>query len=138
MKVKEIVYATLTPRVAPMIYIMMFVSIFVGFCFWTGFLIDPNESVLYNASVLIPFEQWGFLLFFTATTTEIGLYLKQWTLVSIGGIGGFMLWLMASIGLFMNTNFYALVSFGLFHLLFHGYVYLAAALGVLERAAIRA
>lgn len=128
---------TLTPRIAPMVYIMMMVSVFIGFCFMTGLLMGGGESVLYNTDILFDRNLWGLLLFFSASTAEIGFYTKKKAWIMAGGMVGFLLWLFACIGLFMAAHWYALITFGLFHLLFHGYVYLASSLNVLERTHIR-
>jgi len=119
-----------------MVYIMMFVSVFVGFCFCTGFLVSGGESIMFRSGTLISTTLWGMLLFCTATAAEIGFYWKRNSLIAFGGLGGFMLWLLAGIDLAMSGHPYALISFALFHMVFHGYVYLSASLGVLERESI--
>lgn len=137
-KIRDLLIKSLTTRVAPMVYIMMFVSVVIGFCFMTNTFVDSGESVLFNAeSHIVPVDVWGAMLFCTASVCEFGLLFKKWELVGLGGMGGFALWLMASIDLFQNAHWYAFMVLGMFHLLFHGYVYLAASLGVLERQAIR-
>lgn len=77
------------------------------------------------------------MLMITAAVCEIGFRYRMWNLVSYGGLGGFMLWLMATIDLGFSGHIYGMLILGLFHLIFHGYVYLSASLGVLERATYR-
>jgi uncharacterized membrane protein len=131
--VAELVHKTLNSRIAPKIYIMMFVSVFIGFCFATGLGVAGTESILYSTGVLVNKQAWGLILFSTATIAEIGLLTNNETLINIGGISGFMAWLFACIALTMAGHWYILVSVALFHLLFHGYVVLATSLGYIYR-----
>lgn len=124
---------SLTTRIAPMVYVMMFVSVIIGFCFFTGLLVAGSESVLYSSGVLIDSKTWGLMLFTTASIAEIGFLKKNLLLVRVGGLSGFSLWLLASIDLALESHWYVLATVGLFHLVFHGYVYLASSMGVLER-----
>lgn len=135
-KMTKMIVKSLTTKIAPMVYIMMFVSVFVGFCFATGFLVGGGESVMFRSGTLISTTLWGCLLLVTATAAEIGFFTKRYKLISFGGLGGFMVWLLAAIDLAISSHPYALVSFALFHMVFHGYVYLAASLGVLQRESI--
>jgi hypothetical protein len=123
----------LTPRVSPMVYTMMAVSIFIGFCFSTGLLVQNGESLLFSNGAIIPIRQWGGLLFLATFVAEIGLAIKHWGLVSTGAFFAFGLWLLASIDLTMNHHWYALVILGVFHMVFQAYVYLGASIGILER-----
>lgn len=133
----DFIYHTLTPRISPMVYIMMGVSVFIGFCFMTDILVAESESILYNAGVLVHKQVWGALLFCTATCAEIGFIIKEKAMIILGGIAGFMAWLFAAIALFMESHWYILISVALFHLFFHGYVYLATSLGLLEREPVK-
>lgn len=117
-----------------MIYIMMGVSVFIGFTFATGLLVGNAESVLYSTGVLIHKHLWGAILFSTALCAEIGFIINNKSLINIGGIAGFMAWLFASVSLALASHWYVLVTVSLFHLLFHGYVVLANSLGYLRRA----
>lgn len=132
----NLIRKSLTPRIAPMVYIMMGVSAIIGFCFSTGFLVGVSESVLYTAGVLVNKELWGFILFITAMTAEVGFITGRDSLISLGGIAGFCAWLFACIALVLASHWYILLTVGLFHLLFHGYVVLATALGALRRQPI--
>ena len=135
-KFTNLVIKGLTTRIAPMVYVMMFVSVIVGFCFGTGFLVHHGESIMYDSGVLISRTIWGYLLLATATVCEIGFFTKKTKLVSIGGFSGFLIWLLATIDLCLSGHPYALITFAMFHMVFHVYVYLAASLGVLERESI--
>jgi hypothetical protein len=134
--VKELVIRALTPRISPMVYVMEFISVIIGFCFFTHFLVGHGESVLFANGALIPIDIWGGLLFFVGVITETGLYKKVWPMVSFGGLGGFALWLLATIDLLMHGHFYAVLVLSGFHMVFQAYIYLASSLGVLERQAI--
>lgn len=134
-KFLTLVMKTLSTKIAPMVYIMMFVSVFIGFCFMTGLLVAGAESVLYDTGVLVHRQIWGGVLFVTATTAMTGFITKTAWMIESGGIAGFMAWLFASISLIIEAHFYILVSVALFHLLFHGYVYLASRTGLLYRVA---
>lgn len=135
--VVDFIYRTLTPRIAPMVYIMMGVSVFIGFCFMTNTLVAESESILYDTGVLVDKQIWGGILFGTATCAELGFFLKHKGLILLGGIAGFMAWLFASISLVMEDHWYILISVAMFHLLFHGYVYLAGSLDLLEREPVK-
>lgn len=134
---KDFLVKSLTTRVSPMVYIMMLVSAFIGFCFFTGFFIAPGESILFTSGTLIPADVWGALLFICSITCEIGFLKRKWGMVSVGSFGAWMLWLFATISLLLGGHIYAFVALGLFHLSFQGYVYLASSLGVLERQSMR-
>lgn len=116
-----------------MIYVMMGVSMVIGFFFATGLLVGEAESVLYTAGVLVHKQVWGAVLFATALTAEVGFITDRDSLISLGGIAGFMAWLFACIALATQAHWYIFITVGLFHLLFHGYVVLATALGYLRR-----
>lgn len=131
----DLIHKSLTTKIAPIVYIMMGVSMFIGFCFMTDLLVGSSESILYDTGVLVHKQAWGALLFLTATCAEAGFFLKKHGLILLGGMSGFMAWAFASVALFMEQHWYILISVALFHLLFHGYVYLAQSLGVLERSA---
>lgn len=133
---ERLIRKTLNTRIAPMIYIMMGVSIIIGFCFGSGLLVGNAESVLYSAGVLVNRELWGWILFTTATVAEVGFILDDDALISLGGISGFCAWLFACIALVTQAHWYILMTVGLFHLLFHGYVVLACSTGVLRRQPI--
>lgn len=135
--IAQFIHKTLTPEIAPMVYIMMGVSVVIGFCFATGFWMGSAESILWGTGVLVDKQLWGMVLFATALTAEVGFITKSDTLISIGGVAGFCAWLFACINLLMAAHWYILVTVGLFHLLFHGYVVLASSLGYLRRAPIR-
>lgn len=137
MRALDFIIRTLTPRIAPMVYIMMAVSAFIGLCFCTGLFVGHGESILYMTQILVDKTLWGLLLFVSGVVAEIGFFKKMPRLVKAGSMGGFLLWLFASIGLIIASHWYALITLGLFQLAFHGYVYLAESLGVLERSAIR-
>lgn len=128
---------TLTPRVAPMVYVMMGVSVFIGLCFYTGWLVENGESILFANGAVIPVKEWGGLLFLAAGLSEIGLIAKWWSLVTWGSLAAFALWLLATIDLAQGNHWYTFIVLGLFHMFFQGYVYLAASVGVLERGSYR-
>ena len=127
------VHRTLTPTIAPMVYVMMGVSVFIGFCFATGLFVGPTESIVYSVGVLVDKQAWGAALFATSLLAEVGFITDSDRLIQLGGLWGFMLWLFACIALFMSNQFYILIAVGLFHLVFHGYVVLATSLGYIRR-----
>ena len=135
-KVAQFVHRTLTPRIAPMVYIMMMVSVFIGFAFMTGWLASPTESILYSVGVLVHKQIWGALLFITATMAEVGFIIDNDRLIQLGGMWGFMLWLFACIALAMAGQWYVFIAVGCFHLIFHGYVVLSTSLGYIRRSPI--
>lgn len=137
MRIAQLIHKTLTPRIAPMIYVMMGVSAFIGFAFATGLWVGPGESVLYSVGVLVNKQIWGAALLITASIAEVGFITDNDRLIQLGGLWGFMLWLFACIALFMAAQWYVLVAVGLFHLIFHGYVVLATSLGYIRRSPIR-
>lgn len=116
-----------------MVYLLMFVSMFIGFVFATGVFMDSNESILFNTGVLLDRQLWGMVLFVTATIAEIGFFTRSKRLIQLGGLSGFMVWLFACLALTFAGHWYILVTVGLMHMLFHGYVYLATTTGVLFR-----
>lgn len=134
MVVLDFIHRSLTTRVAPMVYIMMGVSVFIGFCFGTGIFMASVESILYTSGVLLPRQTWGTILLLTALLAEVGFLTKNLSLIKVGGLAGFAMWLLASIELALDGHWYVFVTVGMLHLLFHGYVYLAASMGVLERS----
>lgn len=129
---------TLDTRIAPMVYIIMGVSVIIGFCFATGFLMVPSgsESVLYDTGVLVHRQLWGAVLFCTATAAEFGFIFKKPALMKLGGIAGFMAWLFAAVALTLAGHYYILLTVAMLHLLFHGYVYLATSTGYIYRQRI--
>lgn len=131
--VVDFFYKTLTPRVAPMVYVMMAVSAFIGFCFMTNTWVGGAESILYDSGVLVHKRLWGAVLFTAAASAEVGFVLKNRAVVLASSMVGFMAWLFASIATIDDAHWYILISVTGLHLVFHGYVYLAASLGVLER-----
>jgi predicted membrane channel-forming protein YqfA (hemolysin III family) len=122
--------------IAPMIYVMMGVSVFIGFAFMTGFLASPAESILYSVGVLVHKQVWGAALFTTASIAEVGFITDNDRLIQLGGLWGFMLWLFACIALAMDGQWYVFIAVGCFHLIFHGYVVLATSLGYIRRPPI--
>lgn len=116
-----------------MIYVMMGVSVIIGFCFATGLGMGGSESILYDTGVLVSKEVWGLILFCTASCAEIGFMTSRKSLILLGGIAGFAAWLFACIALLLAAHWYIFLTVGLLHLLFHGYVYLATSLGYIER-----
>lgn len=120
-----------------MVWVMMSVSVIIGFFFMTGFAVSPAESILYSAGTLLPKGIWGTALFITASTAIMGFVLDSDKWIVAGGLWGFMVWAFACIALIMASQWYVLITVGLFHLLFHGYVVLATSLGYLRRAPIR-
>ena len=117
-----------------MVYIMMGVSMIIGFCFGTGIFVSGTESILYSTGVLIESRTWGWMLLFTATCAQIGFLRANKALTAFGGLGGFMLWTLATIDATMAGHVYIILTVTLFHALFHGYVYLASSLNVLRRS----
>lgn len=132
-KLGNLIYKSLTTNISPMLYILMGVSVFIGFCFGTGVLVGGSESVLYTSGVLVHKQAWGYVLFCTSTLAEIGFVKDSDTLIKLGGITGFMAWLFACIALVLQSNFYVLITVGLLHLLFHGYIVLATSLDFIRR-----
>ena len=126
---------SLTGRISPMVYVMMFVSVIIGFFFATGFDMGLSESILYSTGVLIHRGWWGLALLITASIAEIGFFVKDRTLIGAGAIGGFSLWAFAAFSSLLAGHMFILLSPALFHLVFHGYVILASSLNVLERTA---
>ena len=135
-KFTDLIIKSLTPRIAPMVWVTMFVSVIIGFCFATGFLVGAGQSVLFTSGVLIPRHAWGVLLFVSSVVCEVGFATKKLKIVSLGGFVNFVLWLFASISLAVSGFHFALLTAGIFHTIFNGYVYLASSLGVLERESI--
>lgn len=133
MDIPTLIYKSLTTEIAPMVYIMMFVSVLVGFFFLTGIDMGTAESILWSTGVLVHKAVWGGILFCTASIALAGMIMKKNWMIQLGGISGFMMWLFASIAMFIAGHWYILLTFALFHLLFHGYVYLATTFGVIYR-----
>lgn len=119
-----------------MVFIMMFVSAIVGFCFAFGVGVGAEDSILYVAGVLVPKEAWGATLMLASSVALGGLTVRNDSMVSLGGIVGFMAWLFACIGLAAAGNWYVFVTVALFHLSFQGYVVLASSLGYIRRRPI--
>lgn len=132
-KLPDFIFRTLTTEIAPMVYIMMFVSILIGLFFATGWFMTGNESILYNTGVLVDKQLWGLGLLVTASVAEIGFITGNRSMIEFGGIGGFALWAFASISLLIANHWYILFTIALFHLSFHGYVVLASSQKVLRR-----
>jgi hypothetical protein len=119
-----------------LVYLLMMTSVFIGFAFLTGTaIVNPTESILYASGVLLEEELWGGLLFTSASASIVGFITRRDYLIRLGGIGGFFLWLFASISLAVDGHFYVLLSVGLLHLAFHVYVYLMNSLGTLRSRA---
>lgn len=120
-----------------MVWVMMCVSVIIGFFFMTGLAVSPAESILYGAGTLLPKGMWGTALFITASTAVIGFILDSDKLIVAGGLWGFMVWAFACIALALVGQWYVFITVTLFHLLFHGYVVLATSLGYLRRSPLR-
>lgn len=121
----------------PMVYVMMFVSQFVGLTYMTGWLVGDTQSVLYDAGVLVDSNIWGGLLLVSATMAQIGFIFRRKWLISSGGMVGFMIWLFAVISLVATEHYYILITVGLLHTIFHAYVYLATACDTLFKESPR-
>jgi len=119
-----------------MVYVMMTVSIIVGICISTGWLVNDNESLIMASGTYIGPIAWGILLIVFAGLSLIGMTTHRMRYVAVGAFACFMLWLMATLNLLTNNHYYAVIVWGLFHMLFQGYVYLTASLGILERASL--
>lgn len=135
-RVTQFLIKSLTTQIAPMVYVMMGVSVVIGFCFSTGALVDNGRSKLFAAGAFIPSTAWGCMLFLVAGISLIGMITKHPAPVKTGSLFGFMLWLLATINLAYTHNYYGFLILGLFHTIFQGYVYLSSSLGVLEREAL--
>lgn len=136
LRLRTFIIKTLTTNVAPMVYIMMFVSAFIGFCFATGLLLGPAQSILYTTAILLDKQLWGVLVCLGSLIAEWGFYKRNRGVVMVGSFIAFCLWLFAGIGLFLAGHYYVFITLALFQLLFQGYVYLSASLDVLERESI--
>jgi hypothetical protein len=130
------IYGIITGEISPMVYVMMFISVLIGFFFLTGYVVNPADSFLYDLGVFIPRALWGGWLFTTALIAEYGFLRKNDSAVAFGGIGGFLAWMFACISLAMGGVWYIFLTVGLFHLIFHVYVVLASSLGLIRREAI--
>lgn len=135
-KVVAVLYRALTTRIAPMVYIMMGVSAFIGFCFMMEVWVGGAESILYDSGVLIHKRVWGLVLFLSSLVSLTGFAIKQRPVVIVSSMIGFMAWLFASFAVAQDNHWYILITVTGLHLTFHAYVYLAASLGVLERASV--
>ena len=117
-----------------MVYVMVSVSALVGFFFCTGILMNEGfESILYGTGVLLDKEIWGGILMVASLVELTGMVIHREWLIQLGAFGGFMAWSFACISLALAAHWYLLITFGLMHLLLHGYVYLASTLNVLHR-----
>lgn len=133
MRLIEFIRKTLTTKVPPMVYILLTVNVIIGFCFATGIFVSFNQSVLYASGVLVDRNLWGALLAISSTIGLLGLIGNHKSHAMFSGMVGFLLWLFAVISLAINNSWYIMITIGMLHLLFHGYVYLASALGTLRR-----
>jgi hypothetical protein len=124
----------LSGEVSPMVYIMMGVNVLIGLFFVSGF--DMSDSVLYETGVLVDPTLWGGVLLITSAAAIYGMTRKKESLISFGGIVGFMAWKFALISLAIGANWYVMLTIALFHLLFHAYVFLAVATDNLFRESI--
>lgn len=114
------------------VYVMMFISVFIGFCFVTGLIVGPSQSVLYETGVLFDRHLWGALLLVTSSSVIAGFVTLKTSFIKFGGMGGFLVWLFACISLAISGHWYVFVTVGLFHFLIHSYVYLAETTGDLR------
>lgn len=130
---KSMVYRSLTPQIAPMVYIMMTVSVIIGFCFATGLGVSPETSILFSAGTIVDRGWWGAGLCASAFVSLAGMICNRDRWISTGALGGFAAWGFAATSILFSGNIYGFVTFGLFHLVFMGYVFLATTLGVLRR-----
>lgn len=125
-------YRMLTANVSPLMYFLVGVSQFIGFCFFTGLLVGNTESILYQTGTLFDSSIWGLLLLIAASLLQVGLCTRAKFLISLGGMSGFLLWTSASIDLAVTGHWYILVTVGLLHTIFHVYIYLVSSLGHLQ------
>ena len=116
-----------------MVYLMMSMSLVIGFFFATGTIVGMSESVLYTAGVLVERSLWGLILMITSAIAIYGFLVGNDSLISLGGIAGFTAWVFASIALAMTAHWYVFITIGLLHMLFHVYVVLASATNALRR-----
>lgn len=127
---------SLTGRIAPMVWITVCLSLFIGLTF--GLSLDiVQDSVLHN-TVYVGLDKniWGWLIFGAAGGILTGMFTKKPAIISLGSVWGFMLWLYALILLGIGGHFYVMVTVGLYNTLFMGYMFLANSLGALERESL--
>lgn len=120
-----------------MVWVMMSVSVLIGFFFMTGLLVSPAESILFGAGTLLPKGMWGTALFLTASMAMVGFIRDDDKFIVAGGLWGFMVWAFACIALALAGQWYVFITVGLFHLIFHAYVVLATSLGYIRRSPVR-
>lgn len=130
---KTFIENTLAPRsgVNPLVYILLAVSFIIGLCFTPIVGLEPSESILYGVTFLFSKGLWGGLLVLSSVVSIVGLAFKKEGVFFIGGMMGFLLWLFACISLFLAGQWYVLMTVGVLHLLFHGYIYLGASTGLI-------
>lgn len=127
------IYRVMTASVAPMVYLLMFISAFIGGVFASGIDIGSDQSILWNIGVVVDRQIWGSVLLTTSTLALIGFARENDRLIGIGGLSGFMAWLFAAISYATNAHWYVFITVAMLHMMFHVYVYLANACGVLYR-----
>lgn len=135
MDIQSLIWKSLTTKIAPLVYVFMVVSMFRGM----GFILpglDPSESVLYASGTIIDPAIWGWGLTIAAGLGLLGLIKKWREVILVGTFGAFVFWTFAAIALAMEGNWYVMLSVALFHMLYHGYVYLTTSLGLIERQSI--
>lgn len=114
-----------------MVYLMTFVSIFIGGAFGLDLV---RDSILHRVVYVgVAKEYWGWALLLAASTLLIGLFCKNISLVSFGSGLGFVLWLYTVILLLLQDHLYVAITVGVLHSSFMAYVFLANSLGYLHR-----
>lgn len=138
MKIADLLRKSLTGRVSPMVYIMLALeSIVRGICFLFGWLVSPQDSIIYASGTIIDTHLWGAWIAFTGAIAFYGLWNNNNEMAKLGGFTGFLGWTFATIGLITAGKWFAVIVIGLFEILFMCYIYLASSLGVINRHATR-
>lgn len=127
----NLINKSLNTTIAPMVYIMMFMSLIIGLNFAYG---SVEDSILYHTVFVgVAKSTWGIILTVAATLCLSGFVSSNKSLISVGSAAGFATWIYATVLLVMAGHYYIAITVGAFHALFMGYVFLATSMGYLWR-----
>lgn len=133
-KIQAGLHKMLNGSISPMVYVMTSISIITGAAYsFLPFLPDIQRSILFNYGVAMGINVWGMLLLVGSIVVLIGCIYKHDKMIKIGSMVSFMMWLFATATYFTNAFYFVVVTYGLFHILFYVYLYLATSLGYIRR-----
>lgn len=109
----------LSGDVSPTIWLLIITSLLIGFFFFTGFIVNSTESVLYSTNILVNRHIWGAVLTAGSLVGLWGCWKSNLRAIKACGAINFLAWLFACIGMALAEHYYLLFAVYGVHLVFH-------------------